>query len=253
MKKKYDHNLWFMIGSMLCLILAFLIIFFEIQEDKSYENAKNNLLNGSEQMQAGISPIEPADNKPKNASVSSNESDMQKQQITFPIANTLKENNIIGWVYIDGIVNEPIMQAEDNAYYLTHSYDGSKSRYGSAFLDCDCKLNDPFLLIYGHNVKGGRIFGSLKLLRDEKKSRTAEAKICFAPAYEYKKYKVCMVSVVQETNDIFALSDIPAQLKANALFIINEIDVEQQTVLLSTCYGNAGTDKRIIIALQEDK
>lgn len=251
MKKEHKFHFLLIVGAMLCLASALFIIVSEVKENRSYENSKNMLLYDGRR-------IEDTDSSSYRKGTPTPTGEItdhiyQKQEFIFPTTDTLKENNITGWVYIDGIVSEPIMQAEDNAYYLSHSYDGTDSRYGSAFLDCRCMLSDSFLLIYGHNVRGGQVFGSLKLLRDEERSRLADARMCFAPDYEIKDYKICIVAIVQETNDIFALSSIPAQLEANALFIVSEIDSEKQTVLLSTCYGNAGTDKRIVIALQEDK
>lgn len=42
----------------------------------------------------------------------------------------------IGWIYIpDTNINYPVMQSEDNEYYLRRAYDGSYLYSGSVFLD----------------------------------------------------------------------------------------------------------------------
>lgn len=77
----------------------------------------------------------------------------------------LQEQNpdIIGWLYCpDTVINYPILQGEDNSYYLSHSPDKKSLRHGSLFIDYQ---NDPFsddnTLLYGHRMNDGSMFGSL--------------------------------------------------------------------------------------------
>lgn len=70
----------------------------------------------------------------------------------------------IGWLYIpDTAINYPLMQGNDNDYYLHHAYDGSKLTAGSIFLDCRCenRLLNPINIVYGHNMKNGSMFAGL--------------------------------------------------------------------------------------------
>lgn len=68
----------------------------------------------------------------------------------------LQEENaeIIGWLEIEGTkINYPVLQGEDNSFYMTHNYKKENSRDGAIFLDKDYDWNKPStnLLIYGHN------------------------------------------------------------------------------------------------------
>ena len=76
-----------------------------------------------------------------------------------------KENSdIIGWIEIEGTnISYPVMQGEDNEYYINHNYKHEKTANGSIFLNKDCDLNLPStnLLIYGHNMKNGEMFTNL--------------------------------------------------------------------------------------------
>lgn len=78
----------------------------------------------------------------------------------------LQESNkdIIGWIEIVGTnINYPVLQGEDNDYYLNHEYSHKKISSGSIFLDKDYNFNIPSanLLIYGHRNKEGLMFEDL--------------------------------------------------------------------------------------------
>ncbi len=76
-----------------------------------------------------------------------------------------KENEeIIGWLEIeDTNINYPVLQANNNDYYLTHNYKKEKASTGSLFLDKDFNLNagSSNYLIYGHRNKQGLMFEDL--------------------------------------------------------------------------------------------
>lgn len=73
-------------------------------------------------------------------------------------------SDIIGWMYCeDTVINYPIVQGNDNIYYLNHLYSGQYSKSGSLFMDyrCDPDYLDKNTLIYGHHMKSGSMFASL--------------------------------------------------------------------------------------------
>ncbi len=80
----------------------------------------------------------------------------------------IEENkDIKGWITVPGTkVDNPVYQTTDNDYYLTHNMNKEKSRYGAIFFDYRCSL-DPAapsqnVTVYGHNMKDGSMFGTLK-------------------------------------------------------------------------------------------
>ena len=85
-------------------------------------------------------------------------------QIDF---SKLKEVNddIVGWIIMDGTqVNYPIVQGDNNSYYLNHSYDKSYNSYGSIFMDyrSNNDFSDLNTFLYGHYTGNGSMFGELK-------------------------------------------------------------------------------------------
>ena len=87
----------------------------------------------------------------------------------------LKEINkdIIGWVYFTGLpqISYPILQADDNEYYVHRTYDLSSdtSKAGSIFMDyrMESDFSSPYSIIYGHNVRDGSMLSDLVLLKDQ--------------------------------------------------------------------------------------
>lgn len=59
-------------------------------------------------------------------------------------------------------INYPIMQGEDNSYYLKHLPNGDRNKMGSIFLDYrNNGFNDKNTIIYGHNFNNGTMFSDL--------------------------------------------------------------------------------------------
>ena len=75
----------------------------------------------------------------------------------------------VGFLRIRGLLELPVVQREnDNQYYLERNFDGEKSSAGTLFLDCVNSLSpeDDCLIVYGHNMKNGTMFGNLSRYAD---------------------------------------------------------------------------------------
>ncbi|MFJ7404582.1 MULTISPECIES: class B sortase [unclassified Lysinibacillus] len=74
-------------------------------------------------------------------------------------------DHIVGWISVDNTkLNNPILHADNNEFYLNHNYKDRESRAGSVFMDyrndaLDISRNT---ILYGHAMKDGTMFGSLK-------------------------------------------------------------------------------------------
>ncbi|MFB5764093.1 class B sortase [Paenibacillus medicaginis] len=78
--------------------------------------------------------------------------------------------DIVGWLTIDGTaVDYPILQAEDNEFYLSRNYRKEQTRAGSIFMDFRNRIDgtDQNTVIYGHRMKDNSMFGSLKKYLDK--------------------------------------------------------------------------------------
>lgn len=73
-----------------------------------------------------------------------------------------KNSDFIGWISIAGTeVDYPVMQTMDNEeYYIDRDFDGDYSSAGTLFADTSSDVAKPSdnILIYGHNMKTGKMF-----------------------------------------------------------------------------------------------
>lgn len=79
----------------------------------------------------------------------------------------LREVNpdIVGWIYSEGTpIHYPVAQGKDNDFYLHHLFDKSEGRCGTIFLETQNApdFSDPHSILYGHHMKDGSMFKSLK-------------------------------------------------------------------------------------------
>lgn len=83
----------------------------------------------------------------------------------LPAYAPLHEKNLDywGWLRIgDTAIDYPVMHTpEDPEHYLHRDFDGSFSSRGVPFLDGACTEEGGNLLIYGHHMKDGTMFGTL--------------------------------------------------------------------------------------------
>ena len=73
-------------------------------------------------------------------------------------------SDIVAWLYgADTGLNYPIVQAEDNDYYLYRLLDGTWNKNGTIFMDYVNRsdFSDQNTLVYGHHMKSGAMFGAL--------------------------------------------------------------------------------------------
>jgi len=78
--------------------------------------------------------------------------------------------DVIGWIYSpDTTINYPVVQGDDNAYYLKHLADGTENRNGCPFLDIQNKpdFTDDNSIIYGHHMQNGTMFASISWYEDQ--------------------------------------------------------------------------------------
>lgn len=76
-----------------------------------------------------------------------------------------KNSDIIGWICIPGTnINYPILQTDDNNYYLNHTWKKTKNSSGSIYMDYrnTPDFNSFNTLLYGHRMNNTTMFGCLK-------------------------------------------------------------------------------------------
>ncbi len=106
-----------------------------------------------------------------------------------------KNKKLVGWLKIEGTnIDYPVMQTVNNEYYLDHNYNQEYDKNGSIFMDKDCDAAHPNdnMIIYGHHMKSGKMFGNLNLYSKEEYYKEHPT-IMFDTIYEEGTYDIMYV------------------------------------------------------------
>lgn len=114
--------------------------------------------------------------------------------------------DMIGWLKISGTeIDYPVMQTmEDEEYYLYRNFFKEKDNNGTLILDTDSDITKTSnnLIIHGHNMKSGAMFGGLLDFEQEEFAKEHN-QIEFCTRDEERKYEIIAVfrSKVYTTED----------------------------------------------------
>lgn len=106
-----------------------------------------------------------------------------------------ENNDLVGWIYDNNLINYPIMQCEeDSNFYLHKDFYKNESKEGSIYIPNDITIDDKLVMIYGHNMKNNSMFGSLDYYLDETYFNEHKY-IELSSLYNDKRYEVLAVFV----------------------------------------------------------
>ena len=107
----------------------------------------------------------------------------------------LQNEDMAGWISIDGTtINYPVMQTKNNPnFYLKHNFEKEYSDLGVPYIQEDCNLAaSDNLIIYGHHIKGQKMFGALEDYKSESFYETHKT-IQFDTLTEQAEYEIIAV------------------------------------------------------------
>lgn len=123
-------------------------------------------------MEQYVSPAPQAKPEPSAPTVQQEanlpEAVVEENPIDWPTVDfealTALNPDVVGWLCFPGTnINYPVVQADDNSYYLNRMVDGTYNPSGSIFLDAAASpdLSDRHTIIYGHHMKDQTMFSAL--------------------------------------------------------------------------------------------
>ena len=195
--------------------------------------------------------------------------DVKVPEVLDEYAGLYAENSdTIGWLKIDGMtIDYVVMQAPDEINkYLRHDFYGKDSTRGCLFVDEYCDIfNSDNIIIYGHNMKDGSMFGTLDSYADE--SFYAEHKIIrFDTIYEKHSYEVVAAistSIPAKDEDVFRYYEYTSSndeetfldytdfIEKNKLYDTGvEINPGDKLLTLSTCAYHTTNGRFVVVARQ---
>ena len=217
------------------LIFLILLVYSSINIFKWYNNNKEN--------KQIINEIA------ESVTINQETNEEKKYKINF---EELKQKNsdTVAWLKIENTnIEFPIVQANNNSYYLTHNFDKEYNVAGWIFADYKNKLDgtDRNIVVYGHNMRNNSMFGSLKDVITEEWYNNEENKyITFVTENEYQTYQVFSVYQIK-TEDYYIKTEFKSNeftefidtitKRSKKYFGIN-VSKEDTILTLSTCANN---------------
>lgn len=166
--------------------------------------------------------------------------------------------DVVGWLYLPALdLSYPVVKGEDNDYYLKHTYENTPNNSGSIFLDCDSRtdMQDRNTFIYGHNMRNGSMFGSMKKFRSEPELVDKNPYVYYYTperAYKYKIFAFYITKVGGEAYFNFMTDaqydDYMAKVHTkNEYAKGNEQDLStrKNILTLSTCSGSHSKNRMV--------
>lgn len=197
------------------------------------------------------------------------------EEHNFDVIKYYKDINddVKAYIELEGCdIYQPVVQGEDNDYYLTHTYYDGKNKAGSLFLDYRCRIEDdytsPNLVVYGHNQEDGTMFGNLKDYKQNVEFYAANPVITFNTEYGVGTYLIYgyFVTHVLEKQDshgeVFHYQDyietmndeytfnwyINEVMKRTQILTPVEVEYGDSLLCLSTCSNEFSNSRFVVFA-----
>ena len=192
--QKRDWTEYFFIG---LIVLAVIMILVEVINNKAEQKA---FLEQQQQLQEQKEVVETVE---EEISITNEDGILLEYEELYN-----KNNDMIGWLKIeDTVIDYPVMQTmEDEQYYLKRNFEKESDDNGCLIMDTNSVVGEGTkelgyieskepssnLIIHGHNMKSGNMFGELDLYEDETYGKEHNI-IYFDSLYEKREYELISV------------------------------------------------------------
>lgn len=160
-----------------------------------------------------------------------------------------KNNDTVGWLTVNNTkINYPVVQGDTNSYYLNRDFNKKKNSMGWIFMDY---RNDPVNLnkntiIYGHNIKQGIMFGTIKNMMNSSWNKKANNQIItFNTISQNMRWQIFSLYKIATTDDYLRTDfdtdeeymEFLNMLKSRSLRDFGvELTPNSKIITLSTCF-----------------
>lgn len=268
-----------------CLIVAGVFVFRQKQDDSRSQEALDELRASAEALKSTENPEssepsaensesvpEPAPNTP----TPSPEPAATPEPTPVPVENPYRDSflangDMAAWLQIPGTpVDYPVMWTpEDEEYYLLRGFDGKSNNNGCLILDTDSCL-DPLttnLIIHGHNMNSGAMFGSLTDYEDADFFEEHKSMVLYTKELQ-RNYEVIAVfrsQVYKKTDQVFKFykffqadtqeefDDFYQNIKALSIYDTGvTAEFGDHFLTLSTCVYHVDRGRFVVVAKETE-
>lgn len=174
--------------------------------------------------------------------------------VDFDSLRSINED-VIGWIYMEALpeISYPVVQGEDNNFYLHQTYEKNYNFAGTIFIDYENKrdFSDCNTLVYGHNMKNGSMFGHLKKFAEDQETYNKSKYFWILTPDKNYRYEIISAYTTEVNSDTYTLFKGPGDEFQSYLETIKgyseiqtdpgELTIKDKIVTLSTCTGNEST------------
>lgn len=175
-----------------------------------------------------------------------------------------QNSQVVAWIAIPGTdISYPIVQGEDNSYYLNHTLQGEYNDMGSIFLDT--AANPQFLddnsIIYGHSVSDiGGMFTNLEKFNDQEFFDTHPYFWLMTPTQNYRVTAYVYYSgddegMIYTTDFGDYQNEVLQQIQSESKYVRQMDTQEKRFISLSTCdltYGFQSNQRYVLMGALEE-
>ena len=181
---------------------------------------------------------------------------------------TEANSDYVGWLYFsDGNISLPVVQERQSEVdkYLKTTFEGRHNSAGCLFMEynADAALRYNNTFIFGHNMKNDSMFGMLDDLYLHPEEYTDPYFYFYMPDNVVKRYRIFATYVVDKSSTMYSIpvteDEYDYYMQAamcNGIYnkvvgftIQDKLAMSNRAPImtLSTCYGAAGTSKRLLV------
>ena len=231
------------------------VVKLEVDKPITVEELKVNNDNYQESNNTVVFEVEESKNYDK--SLFKYYGNMQLNQVNIKELRTAN-SKIVGWLVVDGTnINYPILQTDNNDYYLNNNINDVKDSTGWPFMDYrnNSGMSDDNTIFYGHNLLNNTGFGSISKIFTNSWFKNSSHKIIYLTDNALYTYEIFSAYYVEPENYYLQtnLDDEDYEKFINKLKDRSKIDFNNSVsfndkiITLSTC-TNDNTGRKVIHA-----
>ena len=177
-------------------------------------------------------------------------------QIDYAQLKSINED-FVGWLYYEPLeLSYPIVRGNDNEYYTHYTFEKENNSSGAIFLDFLNRPNfqDFNTIVYGHNMRNGTMFGSLKKLLNDNSIIEENPYFYIFTDDKAFMYEIASVYITNSESKTYDLIETEED-QSNYIEYIKSVSTwtwgkdivpQDKIVTLSTCHGLHSTNRTVV-------
>lgn len=167
-----------------------------------------------------------------------------------------------GYLFADGVLSYPVVQCDNNSYYLEHLFDGTPNSCGCLFIDSS--ISEAFearnCIIYGHDMRDGSMFAALHYYADANFYNEHKEFHVFTEEHHYV-YKVMSAFVTNLDGIVYRTTFSSDEDFVSFLNTVagacpyetdyGELTADRKVITMSTCVGNDDDHRLVVVAIRD--